>query len=58
MKLYIGIAILVFSALSTKVSFISVLHSSNGAQLLNAIFVFASLPVTLIFPVTKIYALE
>ena len=57
-KLYIGISILVFSALSTKVSFISILHSLNGAQFLNATFVFALPPVTVIFPVTEIYASE
>ena len=52
-----GIAMLICSPLSTKVSFISALHSLNGAQFLNATFVFASPPVTLIFPV-KIYASE
>ena len=57
-KLYIGIAILICSALSTKISFISVLNSLNGAQFLNATFVFASPPVTVIFPVTKTYASE
>ena len=59
-KLYIGIAILIWSALSTKVSFISVLHFLNGVQLLNATFVLllVVVPVILIFPVTKIYASE
>ena len=45
-------------ASSTKVSFISVQHFLNGAQFLNATFVFPLPPVTLIFPVTKIYASE
>ena len=53
-----GIAILIKSASSTKVSFISVLHLLNGAQFLNATFVFALPPATVIFPVTKIYASE
>ena len=39
-------------------SLISVLQSLNGAQFLNATFVFASPPVTVIFPVTKTYASE
>ena len=43
---------------STKVSFISVLNSVNGAQILTAAFVSASPTITLIFPVTKIYASE
>ena len=34
------------------------LHSSNGAQFLNATFVFALPPVKVIFPLTKIYASE
>ena len=38
--------------------FISVVHFLNGAQFLNATFVFASPPVTLIFPVNKICASE
>ena len=61
------------SASSTKVSFISVLHFSNGAQFLNINCVAALsgcffriglspaaaiVLVTLIFPVTKIYASE
>ena len=41
---------------STRVPLISVEHSLNGAQFLNATFVFALPPVTAIFPVTKIYA--
>ena len=45
-------------ASSTKVSLISVLQFSNGVQFLNATFVLLSSPVTLIFPVTKIYASE
>ena len=55
-KLYIDIAILICCASATKVSFISVLHFLNGAQFLNATFVFALPPVTVIFLVTKIYA--
>ena len=51
-------AILICYALSTKFSFISVLHFLNGEQFLNDTFVFLSPPVTLIFPVTEIYALE
>ena len=43
-------------ASSTKFSFISVLHFSNGAQYLNTTCVAALLGVALIFPVTKIYA--
>ena len=58
MKLYIGIVILIISASSTKVSFISVLHLLNGAQFLNATFVSLLPPVTVIHPVTKIYASE
>ena len=42
-----------YSVLSTSVSFISVLHSLNGAQFLNATFVFASPLITVIFLVTK-----
>ena len=57
-NLYIGIAILVFSTLSTKASFISILHSLNGAKFLNATFVFVLPPVTVTFPVTKTCALE
>ena len=34
------------------------MHFVNGAQFLNATFVFASPPTTLLFPVTKIYASE
>ena len=47
-----------YSVLSTNVSFISVLNSLNGAQFLNATFVFASPPVTVKFLVTKTYASE
>ena len=36
----------------------SVLHFPNGAQFLNATFVFALPPATVIFHVTKIYASE
>ena len=57
-KLYIGIVILIISASSTKVSFISVLDLLNGAQFLNTTFVSLSPPVTVIIPVTKIYASE
>ena len=42
----------------TKGSFISVLYLLNGAQFINATFVLLSPPVTVIFPVTKIYASE
>ena len=41
-----------------KVLFVSVVYSINGAKYLNATFVFASPPVTVIFPVTKTYASE
>ena len=53
-----GIAILICCASSAKVSFVSVLHFLNGTQSLNATFVFALSPVTVIFPVTKTYASE
>ena len=56
------------SVSSTKVSFISVLHFLNGAQFLNITSVIAPsatsavsvafLLLTVIFPVTKIYASE
>ena len=46
---------LIKSASSIKVSFISVLHFSNGAQFLNATWVASVLGVAVIFPVTKIY---
>ena len=59
---------LIKSVSSTKVSFISVLHFSNGAQFLNITCVIAPsaisavsvafLLLTLIFPATKIYASE
>ena len=49
---------LIYSASSMKVSFISVLHFLNSAQFLNATFAFALTSVTVIFPVTKIYASE
>ena len=68
---------LIKSVSSTKVSFISVLHFSNGAQFLNitcvaassGCFLWGKVPsgepagtaivfVTVIFPVTKIYASE
>ena len=50
---------LIKPASSTRVPSISVKHFSNGAQFLNATFVLLLLPpVTLIFPVTKIYASE
>ena len=57
-KLNIGIVILICSASSIKVSFISVLHFLNGAQFLNATFVSSPASATAIFPVTKTYALE
>ena len=44
---------LIKSVSSTKVSFISVLYFSSGAQFLNTICVAA-----VIYPVTKIYASE
>ena len=46
------------SVSSTKVSFIYVLHFSNGAQFLNTTCVATSLDVVVIFAVTKIYASE
>ena len=49
---------LIKSASSTRVPSISVEHFSNGAKFLNATFVLLLPPVTLIFPVTKIYASE
>ena len=59
---------LIKSVSSTKVLFISVLHFLNGAQFLNITCVIAPsaissvsaafLLLTLIFPVTKTYALE
>ena len=49
---------LIKSASSTKVSFISVLHLLKGAQFLNTTCVAALLGVAVIFPVTKIYASE
>ena len=56
--MYIGSAILMCSVSSTKVSFISVLRSSNGTQFLNSAFVFALPPVAVIFSLTKINASE
>ena len=50
--------ILINFGLSTPVPLISVEHSLNEAQFLNANFVFSLPPVTAIFPVTKIYASE
>ena len=47
---------LICVASSIKVSFISVLHFSNGAQFLNTTCVAALLGVAVILPVTKIYA--
>ena len=43
---------------STKVSFISVLHFSNGAQFLNTTCLAALLGVAVIFLIAKIYASE
>ena len=43
---------------STRVPLISVEHSLNRAQALNATFVFSLPPVTAIFSVTKIYESE
>ena len=56
--MYIGIVILIKSALSTNVSLASVLQYLNGAQFLNTTCVAALLGVAVIFPVTKIYASE
>ena len=50
------IAILTKSASSARVPLFSIEHFSNGAQFLNATFVFALPSVTAISPVTKIYA--
>ena len=47
---------LIKSVSSIKVSFNSVLHFSNGAQVLNTTCVAALLGIAVIFPVTKIYA--
>ena len=47
---------LICVASSIKVSFISALHFSNGAQFLNTTCAAALLGVAVIFPVTKIYA--
>ena len=47
---------LICVASSIKVSFISVLHFSIGAQFLNTTCVAALLGVAVILPVTKIYA--
>ena len=52
-KLYIGIAIQIWFALSTNISLIFVVHAENGAQFLNATSVLSS-AATVIFPVTKI----
>ena len=45
-------------ASSVKVSFISILHFSNGAQFLNTTCATALLGVAVILPVTKMYASE
>ena len=45
-------------ASSIKVSFISVLHFSNGAQFLNTTCVAALLGLAVILPVAKIHASE
>ena len=50
------IAILIKSDSSTKKLLISVLYFLNGVKFLNATFVFALTPVTVIFLITKIYA--
>ena len=57
-KLYIGIIISRFSALSTCSSFIWFMHFVNGAQFLNANLVLASRFVAVLSPVAKIYASE
>ena len=49
---------LIKSVSFTKVSFISVLHFSNGAQFLNTTCEAALLGVAIILRVTKIYASE
>ena len=49
---------LIKSVSLTKVSFISVLHFSNGAQFLDTTCVAALLGVAVILPVTKLYASE
>ena len=49
---------LIKSVSSTKVSFISVLDFSNGAQFINTTCVASLLCVAVILPVTKIYASE
>ena len=49
---------LICVALSIKVSFISVLHFSNGAQFLKTTCVASLLGVAVILPVTKMYASE
>lgn len=53
-KLYFGIVISRFSAVSAKTSFIWVVHFRNAARFLNAIAVPTPLTVTDIRPVTKI----
>ena len=50
--------ILIKSDSSIRVPSISVEHFSNGAKFLNTTFALLSPPVTLIFPVIKIYASE
>ena len=49
---------LICSASLAKVSLVSILHFSYGAQFLNATFVSALPPVTVTPPVTKTYASE
>ena len=55
-KLYIGITISRFSAVSTCSSFMWVMHFVNGAQLLNTTLILALLPAAVMSPVTRIYA--
>ena len=55
-KLYIGIVISKFSAVSTCSSLISKLHLVNGAQFFKANLVVASAAAALIVPSTKILA--
>ena len=57
-KLCIGIIISTFAAVSMCSSFIWVTHLVNGAQFLNATSAFSILPVTVIYPVRRIYASE
>ena len=57
-KLYMGIIISTFLAVSTRSSFICVAHLVTGAQSLNAPLVSATTAATFISPVTRIHASE